>query len=111
MAARTKTKVSPKYKTKYRWMEGTEDGPRVHRVTPSEREILNSLVRGMISALETAWRPVCEVTVVDVELEPVPQFIEPHSAGIPVIHLIMKAKSEGRQDLGIYLCYPVSMLE
>ena len=93
------------------WMEGIEDGPRAQRVTLSEKETLNSMASGMISALEAAWRPVCEVKVVDVELEPVPQFIEPHSAGIPVIHLIMKVKSAGREDLAIFLCYPVSMLE
>ena len=93
------------------WMESLEFGPREHRVTPSERETLNSMAKGLISALEAAWRPVCEVRVVDVELETVPEFVEPHSAGIPVIHLIMKAKSEGHQDLEIYLCYPVSMLE
>lgn len=93
------------------WIESLEFGPGEHRVTPNERQTLNNLAKDMISALEAAWRPVREMSVVDIELETIPCFIEPYSAGIPVIHLIMKVKCDGRQDLEIYLCYPVSLLE
>ena len=80
------------------WIESLEFGPGEHRVTQNERQTLNNMAKDLISALEAAWRPVCEMTVVDIELETVPCFIEPHSAGIPVVHLIMKVTSNGNRS-------------
>ncbi len=93
------------------WIESTVFGPAEDRVTQEERQTFTNMAKEMISALEAAWRPVREMTVVDIELETEPCFIEPHSGGTPVIHLVMKVSCDGRQDLEIYLCYPVSLLE
>ena len=77
----------------------------------SDIETLNQSAIGVLEALEQAWRPVREITVTDIMLETVPSFIGQVDAHVPSIHLVMKVKSQGRQDLELYLCYPVSTLE
>jgi flagellar motor switch protein FliM len=80
-------------------------------VTPDEIDTLNSSAKGIIEALEEAWKPVRDMNSIDIELETVPSFIGQIDAGAPAIHLVMKVESEGRQDLEMYLCYPLSTLD
>ena len=80
-------------------------------LTQGEIETLNRSAKGIIEALEAAWRPVREITIANIELETVPTFVGNPFVGTPAIHLVMKVKSPGRQDLELYLCYLVSTLE
>ena len=80
-------------------------------VTPSDIEVLNSNAKYVIEALEEAWRPVQEMHITNVELETVPSFIEMDKATDPAIHLVLKVKSAGCEELTLSLCYLLSSLE
>ena len=73
--------------------------------------VIARLVKTLVPVIETAWEPVRELQVMDVNLQTGPMSVSLNGPADPAIQVVFGLACQGQGDLALSLCYPLSVAE
>jgi flagellar motor switch protein FliM len=89
---------------------GSAEGQPTRPLTPVEMAQVNLMAKRLFEDLETAWKPILQVEVSDIELETDPEFMQLTAATEIVVLLAFEVNAPCASGL-VSLCYPFFTLE